>query len=373
MRILFVNDHLGYSGGVVHGATTLFHSILPRLNDSNVRAYLCILKPYHSAAEKFEHTGISPIFLGRSKWDPRALWDLIRVIREREIDILHLHTMKAYLLGRVAAIITGCKVVMHFHDTNRPGRLIGLSQRLLASWTDIALAVAPHVKHRITDAYNIPEEKIKILPNSIDLNRFRSPDAKAIEDLRKEWGAAESTPVIGVIGRLSEGKGQDIFIRSLPPLLDKVLDLKIIIVGDGPERGALKHLTDSLGLTDSIQFIGHRSDIPDIVNAVDIVAHPSVLNEGFGLVLLEGMAAGKPVVAFDVGAASMLIEHGKNGMLIAKRNMESFTQNLKRLVCSEELRVEFGREAQKRAEDYSISAYVSKLNTIYERLINRQL
>jgi glycosyltransferase involved in cell wall biosynthesis len=372
MRVLFVNDHLGYSGGVVHGGTTLFYSILPRLNRNGIDASLCILKPYHEAAEIFEQEGVSPIFLGRTKWDPRALFDLIQLVRELEVDIVHLHTMKAFLLGRIVAAVTGCRVVMHFHDTNRPSRPIGIVQRLLAPWVDVALSVAPHVKEMIIDAYNIPEEQIKVLPNAINLNRFKSSDSRLIGDLRTEWGADKLTPVIGVIGRLSEGKGQDLLMRSLPALLNRVSDVKIVIVGDGPKRGALELLSNNLDLTDNIHFTGHRSDIPVIVNAVDIVAHPSVLNEGFGLVLLEGMAAGKPVVAFDVGAASMLIDPHKNGMLISKGDMEGFTRNLERLVCSKELRVELGREAQKQAENYGLSMYVSKLSNIYQDVINCQ-
>ena len=132
IKVLFVNDHLGYPGGVIHGATRYFLNVLPRLNRDEIDLKVCFFRERHPAAEQLEAAGICPIFLNRRKWDLRVLRDLIHLVREHDADILHLNGMKGCLLGRCAARVTGRHAIIHLHDVNPPGLVTGFLQRRVA-------------------------------------------------------------------------------------------------------------------------------------------------------------------------------------------------------------------------------------------------
>lgn len=371
VRVLIINDHLGFADGSIHGATTLYYSILTKLNPSRIQGRLCIFKPRHPAATRFETAGIDPIFFGRAKWDPRALADLIQLVREQEIDILHVNSMKAYIFGRMAAAVTGCRVIMHFHDTNRPGPVLGVVQRLLMPWTDLALAVSPHVKDMAIDAYAIPPDRIRVLPNGVDVEQFDASRSEASSALREEWGIAEDVPLIGVIGRMAGGKGQKLLLQGLPSLIREYPNAQVVFVGDGPMRDSCESLAAELEVESNVRFTGYRSDIPEVLATVDVVALPSILEEGHPITVLEAMAAGKPVVAFAVGGTPEIINHHKDGLLIPKGDIDRFTRAIARLLRDKELRVRLGRAGQKRAQDFSSSAYVSQLEDIYLSVMSR--
>jgi hypothetical protein len=108
LRILFVVDHLGYPGGVSTGGATYLTLIGGRLLEAGIKPRVYVLRGHDAAsADRLQNVGVEPVFLGRAKWDPRALGDLLRVIHREKPDVLHLNGMKAHLLGRLAAFMTG--------------------------------------------------------------------------------------------------------------------------------------------------------------------------------------------------------------------------------------------------------------------------
>jgi len=170
IRVLFVNDHLGYDGGCIHGATTYFLTTLTGFDRRTVEPRLCIPRPWHPAAEQFEAHGISPIFLNRSKWDPTALFDLIRVIRDHGVDLLHLSGMKGALLGAAAPRLTGRPALLHLHDVHplQPG-LRALQRRASREMTK-TIVVSEPVREFAVREYGVPPDQIEVVPNGIRLN-----------------------------------------------------------------------------------------------------------------------------------------------------------------------------------------------------------
>ena len=368
IRVLFVSDHLGYDKGAAHGVTTYFQSVLSRLPSATITGIACIFKDYHPAAQQLASAGVNTIFFERAKWDPRALLDLIGIIRSDQIDILHLHSMKVYLLGRVAAAITGVPVILHFHDTNAPSALIKCLQRLVKPWTTKAIAVSPHVKESVMVDYGIREDQIVILPYGVNLSRFRSID-RHFSSIRDSLDIPRSAPVVGVIGRMFEGKGQRRFLHHVPALVAQVPDAHILFVGEGPTRSECTSLARRLNVESQTHFTGNRDDIPAVLADVDVVASPSTLDEGFGLVLLEGMAAGKPVVGFDVGAAPLLLGGNIAGKIVERGDYESFAQALAELLMDRTMREHMGAAARHRALDFSLSMHVDQLCRIYAKVL----
>ena len=188
LRVLIVIDHLGFANGVVHGPGRLLLEQLPRFDRSIVQPTLCVLRERHPIAAQFERRGFNPVFLGRAKWDPRALADLARLAHDTDADLLHLLGEKAMILGRIAARITGRRAIIHLRDTKRPGPLVGLLARCLAPRTDLALGCADAVTDLAVTHWAIPRARARTLLNGIDVDRFASPPPDARDPIRREFG-----------------------------------------------------------------------------------------------------------------------------------------------------------------------------------------
>ncbi len=366
VRVLIVSDHLGGAGEASHGGTTYFLTVLPGFDRSRIEPTLCILRPRHAVADQFEAIGIRPVFLGRQKWDPRALTDLIRVVREHEIDVLHLIAMKGVLLGRIAARVTGRPAVIHLHDTLPMAPWLRFLQRRLAPWTGAALAVSQSVREMVINELRIPAERVEVLHNGLHIDRFANRPPGARRRIRRELGLGESTPAIGVIGRVTRepDKGHATLIRAMPAVLNQCPYATLLVVGDGPARGACESLVETLGLESAVRFTGQRDDIPDILAALDVVAMPSE-SEGLPYAALEATAAGRPVVAFRVGGVPEVVVHGETGLLEPKGNVAGLAEALAQVLNDPDLARRLGEGGRRHAQAFTVERHVRRLEEIY--------
>lgn len=365
LRVLFVKDTLGKAGGVVTGGVTYFFETLRNIDRRKIEPMLCILRPRDSVATRFEEVGIYPIFLSRGRWDPRALIDLLRLLREREVDILHLEGKKSLIVGRIAARITKHPAIVHLHDTYPVSFFVRFLIRRLAPWTDRALAISKVVRNRGVQEFAIPPDRIEVLQNGHDIDRFSNPSPDARRQIRKKLGLSEETPIIGLIGRIITWiKGQELMIRAMPSLLEYNPHTTLLIVGDGPDLQACQTLVRQLRLDKAVLFTGKRDDIPDLLAALDFVAMPS-LYEGFGYVALEAAAAGKPVVAFDTEGISEVVVHGETGLLVSKGDVGAFTKALREVLMDKDLVKVLGEGGRRHAKNFSMDRHLQKLEEVY--------
>lgn len=160
VRVLFVQDHLGQSAEAIHGVTRYFLSTLPAFDRRIVEPSLCVLSARHPlGALLLEAQGIEPVFLGRGKWDPRPLPDLIRLVRDRHIDTLHVSGFKGTMLGRSAALATRRAAIAHLHDARPMAPWLRLIQHRLARWTDAAIVVSEAMRQVALADYGLPWPK----------------------------------------------------------------------------------------------------------------------------------------------------------------------------------------------------------------------
>jgi len=368
IRVLFVNDHLGYPGGVVHGGTSYITTVLPRFDPSRVDARLCILRGHHPAAEKLEAFGTSPLFLDRAKWDPRPLADLASLIRRWSIDMVHLNGMKAHLLGRLAARRTRTPAIIHLHFeyTPRP-RLLHAP---LGRGTAAAIAVSDRLRAHAIHAFGVPEERAVRIYNGLDLRRFSTPTENARARIRGAFGIGPDAPVVAILGRVvvRPDKGHRHLIRAMESVVHSLPGAILLVVGDGAALPTCKTLAHSLGLSRSVLFAGQREDIPDLLAAVDLVAVPSIVEEALSLSVIEALCAGRPVVGFHVGGLPELVHNGETGILVPKGDVPALADALVRLLGDDELRSRLGRSAAVFARRFEIGAHVSRLTDLYEEV-----
>jgi glycosyltransferase involved in cell wall biosynthesis len=239
----------------------------------------------------------------------------------RRHDVVYANSQKAFVLAAFATAIVRRPLIWHLHDIIDDTHF-GLAQRRLQ------IALANHLTTRVivpSQAAAVAfiaaggrRDLVTIVPNGVDLVRVD----KSSYELRKELGLPEG-PLAGVFSRLAPWKGQHVVLQTLA----KLQQLQCIIVGDslfGEQDYVLKlrKMADRLQLGERVHFLGHRGDVPRLMQAVDVIIHPSVAAEPFGRTLVEAMLAGVPLIATDTGAAFDILDGGKAGTLVRPNDFE---------------------------------------------------
>ena len=202
------------------------------------------------------------------------------------------------------------------------------------------------------------------LRNGVDLQRFVPLDRAAA---RAQLGIDGFTVIS--VGVLDPRKAHDLTIAALPMLPD----VKLLIAGIGPERKKLEALAASLGVTDRVKFLGPRSDIPRLMQAMDVLVVNSH-QEPFALTVLEGLASGVAVLATAVGGTPEMIAHGKNGALVSPRENAALAESLITLLHEPELRARLGRDARQSAEaHFSTNRFLREIESFYSQLHHRRM
>lgn len=261
--------------------------------------------------------------------DRRMAARLAEHIRQRRYDLVHAHGHRAGLIGRLAAVRAGapaivwtCHVAENKADRNAVlAGAYALALRRLARRTDAIIAVSAYMRDWLVDT-GIPGELITTVPNCIDTRAFapRSADARLADEL----GLDLKRPVVGTVARLSEQKGLDWLIDSIPAVLAAVPDTQFIIVGGGPLAAQLAAQVEHRGATDAVRFAGQRADVADVVATFDVGVVPSRWEGGFSLVPLEMMALRKPVICSDIRCFTDVITDGKDGLIVPFGSTRAF-------------------------------------------------
>jgi glycosyltransferase involved in cell wall biosynthesis len=368
VRVLFLADHLGHSSGRVHGGTTYFVTVLPAVARAGVDLTACFMAPRHPAAEQLEAQGVRPIFLGRAKWDPRALFDVWRLVGRYRPQVLHLASLKSHLFGRLVAGLRNCRTIVHVHDTVPLGRVMGPLQRRVARWTDLVLGVSDPVSDFSCGEYGVGRERVRTLHNGIDVGRFARPSPGVRERVRREFGLESHAKLVGVIGRLAPMKGQDCMIRAMPLLLERCPGAVLLLVGEGAKRADYEALVRERRLEAAVRFTGQRGDVADILAALDAVAMPSLFGEGLPYAAVEAIAAGKPVVAFPTSGIPEVVVDGHTGFLVPREDIEALADALARVLTDADLAARLGEQGRRHAEQFTLEGHVQKLIDIYSAL-----
>jgi len=203
--------------------------------------------------------------------------------------------------------------------------------------------------------------------NGVDIARIDSSGKLS----RKDWNIGENTKVLGTVSRLSAIKNHRLFLRTLKRLTAMGRDMKLIIVGDGPERASLEQFTRELGVQDAVIFTGERLDAVRFFSLFDIFVLPS-LSEGISMTILEGMVSNTPVIASNVGGNNELITDGVNGFLFESENLDGLVQTILRVADHpEDARNAVRQSRQKVEREYSFERMVSQYEEIYHSAVGQ--
>ncbi len=341
------------------------------LDPRRFQVMVCCLREGGEYAEQLESDGFK-VFLcsGKSKYGKYFVWLQVRKLLVREkIDIVHTHNTGAFLDGFLATRLTGTPVFIHTdHMREWPdkGRYM-MAERVASHFTGEIVAVSQHLRDDLIKYEHISPRRIRVIYNGTNFSVNADPNNE--KEIREEFGIIPEEKVVGSISRLTKVKGYELLLRSVPLVVKKIPNVKFLIVGDGKEKAKLLNLAHSLGIANKVIFTGVRLDVPSIMRIFDLFALPS-RSEGLPIVLLEAMAAGKPVVATAVGGVPEAVKDGETGYLVYTREPKEFAQKIIKILLDDHLR---DLMRQKAFQLYKEKFTVDKMVESYERLYEKHL
>lgn len=311
--------------------------------------------------------------------DAIALWKLWRLCRQERPHIVHTHTSKGGILGRVSARLAGVPIVIHhvhglaIHNYSTKANILVYAwlERLAAYLCDLIIAVSEWERQKMLSLRITTSERIVTVPNGIDPTQYLYVIPQPY--LRQEMGLDDGQKVVAFFGRICKQKGPRYFIEAIPLIMRQCHNIAFLVVGEGPLRPELESLSANLGIQQNVNFAGFRRDIPALLSLVDVVVVPS-LWEGFGIALAEAMAAGKPVVASQVDAIPELVEGGVTGIMVQPEDVTAFARAILWLLNNGEKAEKMGRAGRERVTKNFTEVHMKeKIWELYQQLITEKL
>jgi glycosyltransferase involved in cell wall biosynthesis len=371
LRVVTLVDRLGTGG-----AERLAIQTTTRLDPERFDRTLCASRRFDVAISKrhvakaladLEAANVRVMGLKRTSarqvW---AWWPFFRFLRRERIDVLHAHkfgsNMWGTAIGRMARVPV---IVAHEHTWSfegQPLRRLG-DRELIARGSSAFIAVSQEDRRRMIEVEGIDPEDVMFLPNGIP-----APPPPSGADVRAELGIPAQAPVIGTVSVMRPQKALDVLLRASRRLADEFPGLRVLIAGEGDRREALEELTAELGLQDTVMFLGVRTDVPDVLAALDVAVSTSDF-EGSPLSVMEYMEAARPVVATRVGGVPDLIDDGVHGRLVEPQDPDAFAAAVAEVLRDPARAAEMGRRAQERRRaEFDIDVMVRRLEELYVRL-----
>lgn len=311
-----------------------------------------------------------------------ALVRLYRHIRAGGYHIVHTHSSKAGVLGRVAAWLAGTPIVVHtlhslvFHDyqPRLVNRTLWAIKKLCAPLTDHYISVSRLIAEKAIAERIAPAERFTTIYSGMELEWFLDarPDAAAV---RRELGIPEGAPVVGKIARLFPLKGHDPLFDAIPAVVRALPGVRFLLVGDGILQEHLRERARRGGFLENVVFAGlvPRERIPEMISAMDVLVHTS-LREGLARVLPQALAMGKPCVSFDLDGAPEVVIHEQTGLLVRPDDPEGLADALQRLLADPDLRLRMGERGRRRVDPaFRAETMTAEIAAVYRRLIRRRL
>jgi glycosyltransferase involved in cell wall biosynthesis len=375
LKVVQLTDRVGTHGGAEH----LTMQIAERLDPECFESIVCATRfsafeqgreTVGEAAAQLGRAGVR--FLGldrRTRAHVWAWWSLVRLLRRERVDVIHAHKFGSNVWGVVFGRLCGVPVVVtHEHGWSFEGRRIKmfLDRELIARGSDAFIAVSREDRRRMIEIERIDPGTAVFVPNGIP--PLPPPSGR---DVRAELGIGSGDPVVISVGFLRRPKTMDVLIEAAARIAPRFPRLKVLIVGEGADRPVYENLVERLGVAGTVELLGLRSDVPDLLVASD-VAVLSTDSEGSPLSVMEYMDAGLPVVATRVGGIPDLIDHGVEGLLVERRDADGLGSAIARLLSEPaEARLMGEHARERRRREFDIDVMVRNLEDLYLRLYRR--
>jgi glycosyltransferase involved in cell wall biosynthesis len=306
----------------------------------------------------------------RPRFDFRMIGSIVRLGREHRVDLFHAHEFPMISNLAVAARLNGFPLVATVHGSEivsaklRRRILLGIAARASRR----VVAVSHAIERFLVDVVRVPRRKVQTILNGIDVDRYGNGRGRS--GLRDSLGIPATARVIGTVGSLYPVKGHRFLLQSLARLVARFPDTVCLIAGRGELLDDLTREAADLHLTERVRFLGYRTDVADLLDAMDVFVLPS-LSEGLPLALLEAQAAGKPVVASRVGGNPEALEDGAAGYLVPPAAPEALADRIAALLEDPARAKLMGERGRSRVRDlFGLEAMGRRYLSLYRACVN---
>lgn len=364
-------------GGVPH----VVNAIVSRLDRQRFTPSVYFLKGFtdehrndHERLRELETQGIRIDGASETGGKTGVITQLASWLKHHKIDILHTHSFRPNLYGRMAGALcrpNGLAIISHYHNhyddkwLENPASL-ELEQHL-ALITDAMIAVSESVCQHVSARVGVDFHNIQVIGNGVELPRFANADA---ESGRLQLDLDSGQFCIGLVGRVCHQKGIDLFVRAAIQIAHRLPQSRFVIVGDIEDKSLYTSLQTSIvtaGLENVIRFVGHINDTAPVFAALDLLVVPSRW-EGFGLILVEAMAAGVPIVASRIETIQEITEDGRAARLFVANDVDALAGEIESLATNSSVRDRLILAGRDRAEDFSWQRAVDAVSSVYDSL-----
>jgi len=292
---------------------------------------------------------------------PLFLWRLKRSLNARGVDLIHSHLLGAALAGSLTAKLAHIPSVVTLHDTytlSGGTNARGILSLIRKTGTTV-VSISDEMSRMLSDDFQLAPKQRCTIVNGVNVARFAA---------RRAPLATDNTVVLTTIARFVEVKRLDVLLHAAK-LIETTAPWRLQLIGDGPLRKDLESLCNELSITDRVQFLGFRDEIPQLLNSSDVFVLSSD-SEGLSVSIMESMAAGLPTVATNVGGNGDLVDDEVSGFLVPRGDSAALAQKLTTLIENEEIRRKFGAAAKSRAENlYDLDTMTTQYIRLYDGLM----
>jgi len=368
--VLFLITGLAYGG-----AETQLVNLAISLKKRGWKVRVVAMLPPQAFTEELKEAGIplSTLNMRRGVADPRAVFRLVKMLREWRPQILTSFMFHANLLGRIAGRLAGIPIVVssirneNFGGSRRDRVLRMTDWMGEISTTNSNLAADKLVKRGV-----VPRERIRVIPNGLVLDKFTVKNSNRME-FRQQLGITERDFLWLAVGRLEEQKDYSNLLQAFKIIIQDGHEAQLRVAGQGPLLENLQRQSMGLDIYDRVVFLGLRRDIPSLLDAADGYVLSSAW-EGLPNAVMEAMAAAKPVVATNVGGVPELVKEDETGFIVPPRNPEALAQAMEKMMAlPQEKRLEMGKAGRTYIEaNYSLEHVVDQWVALYKELLTKR-
>ncbi len=309
--------------------------------------------------------------------DVLAFFSLWKILAREKPLIVHTHSSKAGILGRWAAKMAGTPIIVHTphghvfygHFGTITSSLFLLLEKITSRITHITIALTQAERNDYISYSIARPERIVTIHSGVDIERYSGAKVNVVEK-KRSLGLAPDGLVVGTVGWLLPVKGPMYLLKAMERVWENHGEIKLIFVGKGGLEWQLRAEASRAGVSSKVGLLGWRDDVPEIMQILDVFVLPS-LNEGMGRVLVEAMAAGKPIIASRAGGIVDLIKDGENGLLIEPGDVDGLYLAIERLLNDTKMRYDMGQRGKVIARGFSLERMLEKIEVLYSSLIHQ--
>jgi len=366
MRLLFINSINMFGGGEIWMLRTL-----RALQERGHHVWLCC-RPETEVGKRAVAQGIAVAFVKfGGDFNPRTIFKLARFMKRERIDVVLTNMDKELRLGGLAAKLAGVPVVFPSRCIDYPLKnrwryrfaYNVLATRIMANSQATKRALLRHAPW-------LDAERIEVIYHGIDAEPFAQPSAC---NFRAEWGVKSDEPLLGFVGQLDERKGIRVLLAAFQRIKRELPQTRLVFVGQGPLRESIADEVKKHNWGDAVLLPGFLDDIAGVMQAIDILLLPSFW-EGFGIVLIEAMAAGKPAISTDTSSMPEIIVDGQTGYIVPPGDAEALAERAIKLLRDSSLREKFGKAARQRVlEKFTHQRMIDEIENLFQRELRTHL